>query len=79
MRPLFLSETGRITFQTVWSGSWSSTEICSWPCVVQHLITSDLPTLDGVTVATYADDIAYLAVDENPEMTKIKSHLIKLG
>lgn len=34
--------------------------------ILYNIYTSDLPTLDDVTVATYADDIAFLAVDDDP-------------
>jgi hypothetical protein len=35
--------------------------------VLYNIFTSDLPTTEDVTVATYADDVAYLASDEIPE------------
>lgn len=34
--------------------------------VLYNIYTADLPTNDDVTVATYADDIAYLAADSDP-------------
>lgn len=35
--------------------------------VLYNIFTSDLPTSEDITVATYADDIAYLASDTNPK------------
>lgn len=40
--------------------------------VLYNIYTTDLPTSDDVMVATYADDIAFLAVDDDPETASEK-------
>jgi hypothetical protein len=39
--------------------------------VLYNIYTSDLPTTDNVTVATYADDVAYLASDKDPRVASV--------
>lgn len=42
--------------------------------VLYNIFTSDLPVSDDVTVATYADDVAYLSSDEDPTEASNKLH-----
>lgn len=40
--------------------------------VLYNIFTCDMPVCDEVVVATYADDMAYLASDKNPEVASAK-------